>query len=138
MTLFPKTKPYDGPRLNNLKDFPDYDFLTETNEVVSWRCRRPRIIRGTPNARGTCRHFSLWCPRINTYAVVSTGKLRKAAGTRRHYSKRVRHTVGSVWRTASKLGLKKSPEFLAQWGHLVASTDGARANQFAKGQSPAI
>ena len=49
-----------------------------------------------------------------------------------------RHTVGSVWRTASKLGLKKSPEFLAQWGHLVASTEGARANQFAKGQSPAI
>lgn len=89
MTLFPKTKPYDGPRLNNLKDFPDYDFLTETNEVVSWRCRRPRIIRGAPNARGTGRHFSLWCPRINTYAVVTAGKLRKAAGGIRHYSKRL-------------------------------------------------
>ena len=70
---------------------------------------------------------------------------RQLAYLRKHYAdmraediaKRVRHTVGSVWRTASKLGLKKSPEFLAQWGHLVASTDGARANQFAKGQSPA-
>lgn len=89
MTLFPKTKPYDGPRLNNLKDFPDYDFLTETDEVVSWRCRRPRIIRGTPNAQGKGRHFSLWCPRIQTYAVVTTGKLRKTAGGKRHYSKRI-------------------------------------------------
>ena len=71
---------------------------------------------------------------------------RQLAYLRKHYAdmraediaKRLRHTVGSVWRTASKLGLKKSPEFLAQWGHLVASTEGARANQFAKGQSPAI
>ena len=70
---------------------------------------------------------------------------RQLAYLRKHYAhmraediaKRVRHTVGSVWRTASKLGLKKSREFLAQWGHLVASTEGARANQFAKGQSPA-
>ena len=89
MTLFPKTKPYDGPRLNNLKDFPDYDFLKETSEIVSWRCSRPRIIKGTPNARGTGRHFSLWCPHIKTYAVVTTGKLRKAAGGTRHYSKRL-------------------------------------------------
>ena len=69
---------------------------------------------------------------------------RQLAYLRKHYAdmraediaKRVRHTVGSVWRTASKLGLKKSREFLAQWGHLVASTEGARANQFAKGQEP--
>lgn len=89
MTLFPKTKPYDGPRLNNLKDFPDYDFLKETSEIVSWRCRRPRIIKGTPNAQGTGRHYSLWCPRINTYAIVTTGKLRKACDGLRHYSKRI-------------------------------------------------
>ena len=88
MTLFPKTKPYDGPRLHNLVDFPDYDFLKETDEVVSWRCRRPRIIRGTPNAQGTGRHFSLWCPRINTYSIVTTGKLRKACDGLHHYSKR--------------------------------------------------
>jgi hypothetical protein len=88
MALFPKTKPYDGPRLNNLKDFPDYDFLKETDEVVSWRCRRPRIIKGTPNAQGTGRHFSLWCPRINTYSIVTTGKLRKACDGLHHYSKR--------------------------------------------------
>lgn len=66
---------------------------------------------------------------------------RQLAYLRKHYAdmraediaKKVRHTIGSVWRTASKLGLKKSPEFLAQWGHLVASTEGAKANQFAKG-----
>ena len=70
---------------------------------------------------------------------------RQLAYLRKHYAdmraediaKRVRHTTGSVWRTASKLGLKKSPEFLAQWGHLVASTEGARANRFAKGHEPA-
>lgn len=88
MALFPKTKPYDGPRLNNLKDFPDYDFLKETDEIVSWRCRRPRIIKGAPNAKGTGRHFSLWCPRINTYAIVTTRKLQQTCDGLRHYSKR--------------------------------------------------
>jgi len=47
---------------------------------------------------------------------------RQLAYLRKHYAdmraediaKKVRHTIGSVWRTASKLGLKKSPEFLAQ------------------------
>ena len=66
---------------------------------------------------------------------------QQLAYLRKHYAdmraediaRNVRHTTASVWRMASKLGLKKSPEFLAQWGHLVASTDGAKANQFAKG-----
>ena len=70
---------------------------------------------------------------------------RQLSYLRKHYADmkaediatKVRHTVGSVWRTAAKLGLKKSPEFLAQWGHLVASTEGAKANRFVKGQSPA-
>ncbi len=88
MALFPKTKPYDGPRLNNLKDFPDYDFLKETSEIVSWRCSRPRIIKGTPNAKGTGRHYSLWCPHINTYTVVTTRKLQQVCDGVCHYSKR--------------------------------------------------
>ena len=35
-------------------------------------------------------------------------------------ARKVHHSVQSVWRTAARLGLKKSPEFLAQWGRLVS------------------
>lgn len=44
-------------------------------------------------------------------------------------ARKVHHSVQSVWRTAARLGLKKSAEFLAQWGRLVSSTEGAKARQ---------
>ena len=52
-------------------------------------------------------------------------------------ARKVHHSVQSVWRTAARMGLKKSPEFLAQWGRLVSQTEGAKASQFVKGHQPA-
>lgn len=117
MTLFPKTKPYDGPRLNNLVDFPDYDFLKETSEIVSWRCRSPRIIKGTPNAKGTGRHYSLWCPRINSYTVVTTRKLHQACDGVRHYSRRT--LTGSIKRLHNLVDFPDY-DFIMKTGEVVS------------------
>ncbi len=46
----------------------------------------------------------------------------------------VRHPVSCVHQAARKMGLKKSKEYLAQWGHLVANSEGCKLHQFKKGQ----
>lgn len=52
-------------------------------------------------------------------------------------SAKVKHPVTSVYRKAREIMLKKNPEFLAKFGRLVASTEGAKDNRFAKGHVPA-
>ena len=51
-------------------------------------------------------------------------------------SAKVKHPVRSVYQKAREIMLKKNPEFLAKMGRLVASTEGAKDNRFAKGHAP--
>ena len=79
--------------------------------------------------------------KVHQRAVWTT---RQLAYLKAHYAdmraediaKKLHHSIYSIRYKASELGLKKSREFLAQCGLLVASTEGAKANQFTKGHEP--
>lgn len=105
---------------------------------LDWLAKRLGVTTGALKCRAAVlgierkvRRREPWTDRQLAYLKAHYADMRAE-----DIAKKVRHTIGSVWRTASKLGLKKSREFLAQWGHLVASTEGAKANQFVKGQEP--
>jgi hypothetical protein len=93
MTLFPKTKPYDGPRMHNLVDFPDYDFIMETGEVVSYRRKPAGFVEGGFHAGDTVRYFSLWCPEKGRFVSVTQGRLAMAA----HYGASYFRLPQDVW-----------------------------------------
>lgn len=105
---------------------------------LDWLAKRLGVTRGAVKARAQVLHLQRkvhkrepWTEKQLDYLKAHYADMRAE-----DIAKKVRHTIGSVWRTASSLGLKKSREFLAHWGHLVSSTEGAKRNQFTKGREP--
>lgn len=63
---------------------------------------------------------------VANYADMSAADVAKAIG----------RSVGSVWCMASRLGLRKSREFLSQQGRIAAACENAMAHRFQKGIVP--